>query len=360
MARVILAAGGTGGHIFPALAVAETLQARGHQVIVFTDKRGVAMVDGKITYRVISAASPFTTGLFAKINSLIKLGIGFVQSVIAMCLARPDAVIGFGGYPTFAPIAAGRLVGATCILHEQNAVMGRANRLLAKAAHKLALSFAKTKGAQNTPQTYVTGLPVREAFSQIPPYQPDDSNLHITIIGGSLGAQLFADIIPQAIALLPQAITSRLSITQQARREQIASVTAHYQKLDIPADIAPFFDDMPARYAASDLIISRAGASSVQEIATAGRASILIPLATALDDHQTGNAMALVEAGGALIMAESQADASHLAELIAMLAFDTSKRRTMAQAAQSLSVPDAAPMIASLGLAELSQSKGAA
>lgn len=348
MADIILAAGGTGGHIFPALAVAETLQAHGHRVTLFTDKRGETMVEGKISYRLISSASPFNKGVAAKLGGLASLSYGFVQSVIAMLIRRPACVIGFGGYPSLAPILAGRLVRAKCILHEQNAVMGRANRLLGKWAHHVALSFAITKGGTTDPNTHITGLPVRKAFTHLAPYKNNQKNIHITVIGGSLGAQIFADVIPQAIALLPDDIKAKLTLTHQARDEHIATLKAHYNKLGITADVARFFHDVASLYEASDIIISRSGASSVQEIATAGRASMLIPFAGALDDHQTGNAKRLVEAGGAMMIVESQADPAIIANHLEALITDHAKRRDMAEAATSIAFPDASLTIASL------------
>ena len=348
MADIILAAGGTGGHIFPALAVAETLQAHGHRVTLFTDKRGEPMVEGKISYRLIRSASPFKSGLLAKLGGLASLSFGLVQSILAMLARRPACVIGFGGYPSLAPILAGRLMRATCLLHEQNAVMGRANRLLGKWAHHVALSFAVTKGAPTGPNTHITGLPVRAAFAEIAPYQNNKDRLHIAVIGGSLGAQIFADVIPQAIALLPDDIKANLTITQQARDEHVAPLKAHYEGLGITADVARFFHDVASLYETSDIIISRSGASSVQEIATAGRASLLIPFAGALDDHQTGNAMRLVEAGGAVMINEAQADGAMVTSHLEALITDHAKRRDMAQAAQSIAFPDASHAIASL------------
>ena len=348
MADIILAAGGTGGHIFPALAVAETLQAHGHRVILFTDQRGAPMVDGKISYRLISSASPFKAGLLAKLGGLASLSFGFLQSVIAMLVRRPACVIGFGGYPSLAPILSGRLLGIRCILHEQNAVMGRANRLLGKWANQIALSFATTTGASAGTKTHITGLPVREAFTTIPPYHMTDGRMHITVIGGSLGAQIFASVIPQAIALLPDDIKANLTITQQARDAQITTLKATYNKLGITADVARFFHDVASLYDQSDIIISRSGASSVQEIATAGRASVLIPFAGALDDHQTGNAMRLVEAGGAVMVSEAEAEPALIAKHLEALITDHVARRAMAGAAISIAFPDASHHIASL------------
>ena len=312
MANVILAAGGTGGHIFPALAVAEILSASGHQVTLFTDRLG------------------------------------------AMLWRRPKAVIGFGGYPSFAPIISGRLLGAICVLHEQNAIMGRANRLLGKCAHHIALSFADTTGAPGGDKARLTGLPVRSAFAAIAPYRAkstmksDKAAWQITIIGGSLGAQIFADIIPAAIALLPQHIRDQIHITQQARDGHIAPLRQAYDALGISFDVSRFYHDIPSLFAASDIIISRAGASSVQEIATAGRAAILVPFAAAMDDHQTGNAMRLVTNGGGQMITEADATPERLASDLLALIEDSKTRQKMAQSASALAHENAALAIAQL------------
>ena len=354
MANVILAAGGTGGHIFPALAVAEILSAAGHQVTLFTDRRGAPMVEGKISYRLIESASPFNAGIAAKLAGLARLGIGFVQSLGAMLWRRPKAVIGFGGYPSFAPIVSGRLLGAICVLHEQNAIMGRANRLLGKYAHHIALSFADTTGAPGADKARLTGLPVRSAFAAIAPYRPkstmksDKVAWQITIIGGSLGAQIFADIIPAAIALLPQHIRDQIHITQQARDAHIAPLKQAYDALGISFDVSRFYHDIPSLFAASDIIISRAGASSVQEIATAGRAAILVPFAAAMDDHQTGNAMRLVTSGGGQMITEADATPDRLASDLLALIEDSKTRQKMAQSASALAHENAALAIAQL------------
>lgn len=362
MANVILAAGGTGGHIFPALAVAEILSAAGHKVTLFTDSRGEPMVKGKIAYRVIQSASPFNAGMSAKLRGVSRLAIGFIQSLGAMIWRRPKAVIGFGGYPSLAPIATGRLVGAYCILHEQNAVMGRANRLLGRWAHHIALSFADTTGTPATQKQTITGLPVRGAFHSLAPYKAKDKQdkWQLTIIGGSLGAQILADIVPAALALLPEAMRIKLHVTQQAREAHISPLSHAYDEIGIAAEVARFYHDIPALFEMSDIIISRAGASSVQEIATAGRAAILIPFAAAMDDHQTGNASRLVDAGGAVMITEKEATAQRLADEVQRLMTAPDTCQKMAQAATSLAHDDAAYAIAALTGLRLSPAQAGA
>ena len=347
MANIILAAGGTGGHIFPALAVGEVFAKAGHNVTLFTDKRGAPMVEGKISFKVISAASPFKASPLAKTIGLISLSFGVMQSLLSLTFARPHTVIGFGGYPSFPPLLASYLLRVPVILHEQNAVMGRANQLLSKFANTIALSFDNTKGANRLTKTTTTGMPVRDAFYQTAPYQRRKT-CHITIIGGSLGAQIFANILPDALALLPEARRANITITHQARDSDVGPLKTRYQEMGITADVARFYHDMASLYDDSDIIISRAGASSVAEIAAAGRASILIPFAGALDNHQTGNAMRLAEVDGALMLTEAEADAPSLARYLSMLIDDEAKRIAMATQAKSLAHRSAASAIAGL------------
>ena len=348
MARFILAAGGTGGHIFPALAVAEQLIADGHEALLYTDKRGQHMVEGKIDYHLIISASPFTGGLLRRLMALAYLAIGLVQSFIFILIARPKAVMGFGGYPSFGPVFAGKLLGKSCYLHEQNAVMGRANRLLARQCKQTALTFKATKNLPASIQTLTTGLPVRAPFFATRPYKPEADKLHLVIMGGSLGARIFAEIIPEALRLLDKDLRAKLHVTQQARPEQIASLKAHYDAANIKADIASFYHDVASVYDDCDIIISRAGASSVSEIAAAGRASILVPFAAAMDDHQTGNAQILETAGGAIILSEAEFNPQSLADALTSLLSSDTKRIKMAKAASKAALPNASAKIASL------------
>ena len=348
MARYILAAGGTGGHIFPALAVAEKLIADGHEALLYTDKRGQPMVEGKIDYQLIISASPFNGGLLRRLSGLFLLTLGLLQSVIFMLFARPNAIMGFGGYPSFGPVFAGKLLGKPCYLHEQNAVMGRANRLLARQCRQTALTFAQTSRVPDNVKTITTGLPVRTSFFATSAYHSKQDTCHIVVIGGSLGARIFADIIPEAICRLDPDLRAKLHITQQARPEQIAALRARYDDAQIKADIASFYHDIASLYEECDLIISRSGASSVSEIAASGRASILVPFALAMDDHQTGNAQMLQQAGAAQIIAEADFTAAKLAESLGELCRSDKKRMHMAKRAAYVANPDASQLITSL------------
>ena len=348
MAKFILAAGGTGGHIFPALAVAEKLIADGHEALLYTDKRGVPMIEGKIDYQLIISASPFAGGIIKRFLGMALLGIGLVQSILYILLARPKAIMGFGGYPSFAPVFAAKLLRKPCYLHEQNAVMGRANRLLARQCKRTALSFVTTKNLPDEVNSITTGLPVRAPFFATKSYKADNDKLHLVIIGGSLGARIFAQIIPEAARLLDDDIKAKLHITQQARPEQIAELREAYANANIKADISSFYHDVASLYDECDLIISRSGASSVSEIAASGRASILVPFAHALDDHQTGNAQILESAGAAILISEPDFTAQKLNEVLSQILSSAKSRKDMAQKARLVARPDASQMIAAL------------
>ena len=355
MANFILAAGGTGGHIFPALAVAEQLSAMGHHTTLFTDKRGVPMVAGKISYRILAAGSPFQRAFGRKLLGMAQLSIGLIQALGAYLWRRPHAVIGFGGYPSFAPVLAARLLGIRCYLHEQNGVMGRANQILARLSHGTALSWDATKYVPHAVSTAVTGMPVRDAFFATAPYRTQDDRLHIVITGGSLGAKILSDVVPVAIAALAQTKPGKLQITQQARAEDVERLKAFYQTHGISATIASFFDHMAQLYDQADIIIGRSGASSVAEIAAAGRASILVPFAAAMDDHQTMNAQLLSDAGAAYLIDEADCDETRMLAALQHLC-DGPIRQKMAERARDEATPQAPLAIAKFILLD---SKGA-
>ena len=343
---IALAAGGTGGHVFPALAVAEALHGAGIDTLVMTDRRGARLIppSGRA---ILAAASPFQRGLPRRAMALLKLGVGLAQALALMLRRRPAAMVGFGGYPSFAPLLAARLTGVPALLHEQNAFLGRANNLLARWTGHLALSWPDTANLPSAVDSFVSGMPVRAAFFAIKPRPgSDDGPLSLMVVGGSLGAAVFAELVPAAVAALPDRIRSRLSVTQQCRAEQLGALTAAYAAIGVRAEIASFFDDMPARFADADLVIARAGASSVAELAAAGRPALLIPFAGAMDDHQTANARQLEVAGGGLCLAEAGLDAADLAVVMARLLGDAACRRTMGLSGRDIAAPDAAKAIA--------------
>ena len=262
---IALAAGGTGGHVFPALAVAEALRGAGIDTLLMTDRRGARLVP-PAGRTVLAAASPFQRGLPRRALALLKLGFGLSQALVLMLRRRPAAMVGFGGYPSFAPLLAARLTGVPALLHEQNAFLGRANNLLARWTGHLALSWPDTANLPPAVTNFVSGMPVRSAFFAIAP-RPDSNGgpLSLTVIGGSLGAAVLADLVPAAVAALPDSIRSRMSVTQQCRAEQLDALCETYAAIGVTAEIATFFDDMPARFAAADLVVARAGASTVAD-----------------------------------------------------------------------------------------------
>lgn len=366
---ICLAAGGTGGHVFPAMAVAETLSARGYRTEFFTDRRGAKIahasnsdaqssMPGVTTPDIttIASASPFQRGIIRRFSALFKLSFGAVQCLVHFCLKRPVAIIGFGGYPSFAPLFAGGLLRIPGILHEQNAFLGRANHLLARRAGNLALSWENTKNLPNAIHIEVTGMPVRDIFNadssaakrQKPAKAQKVDKLYLAVFGGSQGAAIFAKLVPAAIDLLPDAIKNRLVITQQARADQVGALEDLYAEMSVAATIAPFFADIASHIRQSDLIISRAGASSVAELAALGAPTIFIPFPHAMDDHQTQNAMQMQNLGGGLCLAEADLDAEKLATHLTDLLDDPALLVDMSSKAKQLSKSDAAANIADM------------
>jgi len=352
---VYLAAGGTGGHIFPALAVAEALQARGYQPYLFTDHRGKKLLAGAASLPakllIIDAASPFQTGIVRRAIAGFRLMAGTLSSLYYLMVKRPALIIGFGGYPSFAPLLAGRLLGIPILLHEQNAFLGRANHLLAKFANILALSWPQTKNLPAKVTAEFTGIPVRQAFFDAAKttYKYDlESGFNLTVLGGSQGASILASLVPDAIAMLDDAVRQKLHIYQQTRPEQIDQIKQRYRELGVTADIKPFFTDVPTLLGQSHLVICRAGASSVAELAATGRPSLLLPLPHAMDDHQRINAMQMQDVGGAICLDEAKLSAANLATRLMQLIDAPKTLADMAKSARSLASPNAASRISTL------------
>ena len=303
---ILLAAGGTGGHVFPAIAVAEELMARGHTVALATDARGTnlgKLLAGVDVHQI--SASGVRGGLMAKMSAAVSIGVGVLQARRLFRKIRPECVIGFGGYPSVPTMIAATSRGLPTIIHEQNAVLGRANRLVSKRMTAIATSFAETSGISvaSDGNVALTGNPVRAAFSAVrdqeyPPIGPNGKGVKILVMGGSQGAAVLSEVIPRALQEMPEILRRRFAITQQCRAQDIDNVRRIYAEAGVYADLATFFDDVPDRMAAAHIVITRAGASTVAELAEAGRPAILIPYPHAMDDHQTANARA-VEASGA-------------------------------------------------------------
>ena len=350
-AMLLIASGGTGGHMFPALALADEILGRGHQVALVVDDRGRRWVRGDYDVHLVAAAKP-SLGVLGR-------GLGAVQG-LEQCLRllhrlRPSVAACFGGYASFPPALACRLQGRPIVVHEQNAVLGLANRMLARFAERLALSFADTDRAPPlSATTVVTGNPLRRGFAAAPGAQRTamsaDGRLRVLVMGGSQGAAIFARVLPDAFALLSLDMRTKLRLVQQARPEDLGQVQARYATLAIQAEVAPFFDDIPARLGACDLVITRSGASTVAEVTACGRPAIYIPYAHAAADHQYANAVRIERAGGGLVVREIDATPQKLAALIGDLVAQPARLAAMAEAAGSFSRPNATSDLADLVL----------
>ena len=309
---IVLAAGGTGGHVFPAEALAAELAGRGCRLALITDRRGGSFNGGARTidtYRV-RAGGVAGKGFFARVRSALELAVGTLQARSLLSRLSPDAIVGFGGYASVPTMLAARFTGRTCALHEQNAVLGRANRLFASKVGRIALSFEKSRSlpAEFADRVTHTGMPVRAAVSaareQSYPTLAADGPLRLLVLGGSQGARVLSQVVPAAVGLLDQGYRSRLEIAQQCRPEDLDEVIKAYRDLDVKVDLATFFDDVPERMAASHLLIGRSGASTVAEVLAVGRPAIFVPYPHAVDDHQSANAHAVDECGAGWLMPE--------------------------------------------------------
>jgi len=356
-ATVVLTAGGTGGHIFPAEALAESLVMRGIRVVLITDKRFANFSTGifsrtEVCTVIAGAPSLSLKGLWRAFKLLAGIG----QAASHLKKLQPAAVVGFGGYPSFPAMIAARILGIPSILHEQNAILGRANRVLAKTVVKLATSFPETRntGRKAAAKVVYVGNPVRAAvrslYNEPYPHLDGSDPMKILVLGGSQGASIFSQVVPAAIASLPSALRSRIYIMQQCRREDLDVTRDAYKQLGVTADLASFFSDVPARLKQAHLVISRAGASSITECAVAGRPSILVPLPTAMDNHQAANASALEKAGGTIVIPQLQFTAAALAERIESFASVPASLTRMSDNARKVSVPDAAEKLMALVL----------
>lgn len=355
---VMLAAGGTGGHLFPAFALAEELQRRGIAVDLITDMRGDRYGSGFPARNVyqVPAATLASKSPVAVARTAISLARGTKAAHKILGAARPSVVVGFGGYPTFPPLIAARLKGIPTMLHEQNAVLGRANRLLAKRVTGIATSFEFTKYLDGdlTAKALLTGNPVRQvvidAAQQPYPVPQQDGAVNLLIFGGSQGARYFSDTVPPALCLMPAEIKQRLHVTQQAREEDIARVRSAFAKSGIAADIAAFFKDLPARMAAAHLVIGRAGASTVAELTVIGRPGLLVPLPHALDNDQLNNARRLAESGGGWCIEQTDLSPERLASEIVRLVSEPGVLAAAASAAKRAGRPDAVARLADFAL----------
>lgn len=353
---VVLAAGGTGGHMFPAEALAAELAGRGCRLALITDRRGDAWkggLEGIETHR-IRAGGLAGKSFAARLQSGPELAIGTWQARGLLKRLNPRCVVGFGGYASVPTVLAASFGDYHTAIHEQNAVLGRANRLLASRVDCIATSFEKSEGlpAQAAGRVRYTGMPVRPAFAAVQdtpyPALTPDGTISLLVIGGSQGAHVLSEIVPKALDALEEGLRTRLQVTQQCRPEDLEQVRQTYQSLGIDADLGTFFDDVPERMSAAHLYIGRSGASSVAEVLTAGRPAILVPYPHAIDDHQTRNAHAVDEAGAGWLMPEPSFTAPGLAARLDSLFGLPAILEKAAAAAKESAAKDAAGQLADM------------
>lgn len=352
---IVIAAGGTGGHFFPAEALATELTARGRPVVLMTDARSgglqSAAFAGAERY-VIRGAGIAGRGLLRSAAAAVALTAGVEQARRILKRINPAAVVAFGGYPSVAPVLATRLMDhrPPVLLHEQNAVLGRANRFLTRYADVLALSFAATTRAPETIPAVITGNPVRPAIAALADlaYATPVETVRLLVLGGSLGARVFSDVVPPALAALPDEVRARLRVAQQCRPEDLDRVRAAYAACGITAELAAFFPQVAPLVASAHLVIARAGASTIAELTVAGRPSILVPLPGAIDDHQSANAQALVDARGASVIAQRDFTPETLRKQLAALLATPDMLAHAARSVRSIARPDATARLADL------------
>lgn len=351
---IAVCAGGTGGHLFPAEALSAELKARGYRILLMTDDRGLRYGD-RFPCDEIQEIPSATLSLRAPLKAIVgvgKLGLGVLKSYSILKRSKVRAIAGFGGYPSFPPMVAGSLLKLPACLHEQNAVMGRANKALARFATVLATSFEQTQRIPNHKnlQVVTTGNPVRAQVIGLRdvPYESagEGEPFKLLVFGGSQGARVFSEIVPAALALLPEATKKRLVVTQQCRAEDIDQVSSAYGEAGIDAELAIFFDNLPERISKSHLVVARSGASTVSELTVIGRPSILIPLPHSLDNDQRENARALAQAGGAWLLEQTDFTPEHFAKMLEELFNQPEKLNKAAQAAHETGRPEAVKHLA--------------
>ncbi len=354
-APIVLTAGGTGGHMFPAEALAQELRARGRTVVLITDARGAAFAAsfGRIETHVIAAANP-SGNIISKLRAAAALAIGAVQACRILRRQPPALVIGFGGYPALPAMAAAIWLGIPTALHEQNAVLGRVNRLIARWVGGIAASVEGLRGLRNIDEVKisVTGNPVRADIAACHgrAYEAPtvDSVFNLVVFGGSQGARILSEAVPAAIAMLPPGVSARLRIVQQCRSADLDLVRTAYARTSVQVELTDFIRDMPAKLAQAHLVIARSGATTVSELTAAGVPSILVPYPHHADQQQLANAETLANAGAAWIMPEAELTAAALAKRLQNLLRNPQQLSVAAAAAHGLGRPDAARALADM------------
>lgn len=352
---LLIAAGGTGGHMFPAQALAEAMVRRGWRVKLSTDDRGARYTGGfphTVQVEKVRSGTFARGGIVARLAVPFQIVGGILSAVVQMMRDRPAVVVGFGGYPTIPALSAAWITRVPRMIHEQNGVLGKVNRLFAAHVDKVACGTWPTDLPVGVEGIH-TGNPVRGAILEragsgyIP---PGDYPMSLLVIGGSQGARILSDVVPAAVSRLPQALRDRLRVAHQAREEDMPRAEQAYEAAGVMAEVKPFFTDIPRRLSEAQLVISRSGASSVADISVIGRPSILIPFAAATGDHQTANARGLVEADAAILVPEKALDPAALAAQLEVVLTAPDAAARMARNALAQGRPDATERLMSLVL----------
>lgn len=350
---LVIAAGGTGGHMFPAQALAEEMLRRGWRVKLSTDPRGARYTGGfphTVQVDVVNSGTFARGGLMAKLRVPFRILMGALSARRSMKCDRPTVVAGFGGYPAIPAMLAAGSLKVPRLIHEQNGVLGRVNKMFATRVDIVACGTWPTILPEGVEGVHV-GNPVRRTVMDkhaVGYITPGNWPMNILAIGGSQGARILSETMPQAVALLPDDIKAQLRVMQQAREEDVETCVAAYAQAGVRAEVSPFFRDIPRRMAEAQLVVSRAGASSVADISIIGRPSILVPLAIAMDDHQTANARGLADAGAAILIPEKELTPTSLANCIVTVLQDAEGASRMAQAALTQAMPNATEQLANL------------
>lgn len=353
MPLLLIAAGGTGGHMFPAQALAEAMIAKGWRVKLSTDARGARYAGGfpqAVEIVELSSATFARGGLVAKLAVPFRIAGGIASALMSSLRDKPDVVVGFGGYPSIPALTAAWILRRPRMIHEQNGVLGRVNTLFAKRVDKVACGTWPTALPSGVEGIH-TGNPVRASVLERAGagyIAPGDYPMELLVIGGSQGARILSQMVPAAVATLPDALRAHLRVAHQARAEDLPAVVAAYAEAGVRAEVEPFFTDIPRRLSEAQLVISRSGASSVADISVIGRPSILVPFAAATGDHQTANARGLVDAGAAVLIAEAQLDAGSLSAQMAAVLQNPPRAEEMARKAQGQGRPDATERLVAL------------
>ena len=350
----IVAAGGTGGHLFPAEALARALAGRGWRIVLATDARGAQYAQHfPAEHRLALEAATFKAAdPIGVARGALRILAGVGQAQAAFGRLKPAVVVGFGGYPSLPALLAAAAVGLPTVIHEQNAVLGRVNRFMAGKVKTVACAFPTLEkaSAKVKAKVQVVGNPVRPEVRALydRPYSPPAGTVRLLVTGGSQGARLLSEMVPKAVALLPQALRLRLRVEQQTRMESLEFARRAYAEARVEAEVAPFFRDIAAKLESAHMVVGRAGASTVCELAVAGLPSLLVPLAIAADDHQRFNARLLTDAGAAEVLTEDALTAEGLADTLKRILSDPEGLARRAAAARAVATPDAAERLADL------------